>query len=69
MSGAPDLSVLNVAQACERLGGISRATFYRLPYFRTRRILLSPGRVGILAADVDRYIVQQSQRTITRRAS
>lgn len=51
---------VSVLEACRRLAGISRATFYRIPYFRTRRIRTSEGRVGILVSDIDLYLKIQA---------
>lgn len=41
--------------------GISRATFYRLPFFRTRRIRVSLGRVVYDPRDVELYIAMQGR--------
>lgn len=38
---------------------ISRRTFYRLPFFRTRLVRVSPGRVGVAAEDVRLYLQLQ----------
>lgn len=53
---------VSIEEACRRLAGIHRATFYRIPFFRTRRIRLSDGRVGVLLADIDQYLRLQRGR-------
>jgi len=58
--------LLSVVDVCRKLG-IGRATFYRLPYFRTRRVVISPNRIGFLESDVEAYIHLQSNRAIVRR--
>jgi hypothetical protein len=35
--------------------GISRATFYTLAWFKTRKVRMSTGRVGYLAGDITLY--------------
>jgi hypothetical protein len=52
--------VIDVREACRRLANINRATFYRIQFFKNKRIPVSPGRVGILASDVDMYLHLQS---------
>lgn len=59
---ALDDKAVSVAEACERLGSIHRATFYRLAFFKTRRIRLSDGRVGVLLSDIHAYLTLQRGR-------
>lgn len=35
--------------------GISRATFYTLAWFKTKKVRISTGRVGYLASDITMY--------------
>lgn len=44
----------SVEEAAAKLG-ISRATFYRLAWFKTRKCRISTGRVGYLAGDINQY--------------
>lgn len=57
--------VLTVAEVCRRLGEIHRATFYRIPFFRSRKIRIVAGRVGVLASDVELYIHLRKPRSPT----
>jgi predicted DNA-binding transcriptional regulator AlpA len=43
------------AEEVARLLGISRATFFRLAWFKARKVRTSAGTVGYLASDVALY--------------
>lgn len=58
--GRETREVIDVREACRRLANIDRATFYRIKFFKTRRIKVSERRTGILASDIDLYIHLQS---------
>lgn len=56
--------VVDIPEACRRLANIDRATFYRLPFFKTRKVRVSPGRVGIRVSDIELYLHLQSRRSV-----
>lgn len=58
----PNNEAVSIGEACRRLAGIHRATFYRLAFFRSRRVPMSEGRVGVLVRDIDHYLEIQRQR-------
>jgi predicted DNA-binding transcriptional regulator AlpA len=43
------------AEEVAALLGVSRATFFRLAWFKGRKVRTSPGTVGYLASDVALY--------------
>ncbi|HXU02138.1 MAG TPA: hypothetical protein VN903_14310 [Polyangia bacterium] len=57
MSAAPKMETQQVYKAEEAASilGISRATFFRLVWFKSRKIRTSKGTVGYLASDVALY--------------
>ncbi len=56
--------LIDVREACRRLANIDRSTFYRIAFFKTRRVPVTKGRVGILASDIDLYLHLQSNGRI-----
>lgn len=57
-----EAQVVDIPEACRRLANIDRATFYRLAFFKTRKVRVSPGRVGIRVSDIELYLHLQSNR-------
>ena len=58
----PHDEAVSVDEACRRLAGIHRATFYRMKFFKTRRVKVE-GRTGVLVADIDAYLrIQRGAR-------
>ena len=53
----PKLTVERTVRPAEaaKLLGVSRATFYRLPFFRTRKVRISERAVGYLESDIAMY--------------
>lgn len=53
----PKLTVERTFRAAEaaRLLGVSRATFYRLAFFRTKKVRVAKRAVGYLESDVALY--------------
>lgn len=64
-----DLSdqAVTVDEARKRLANIGRSTFYRIEFFKHRKIRMSTGRVGILLSDIAKYLELQSKKAKGRR--
>ena len=53
---------VSLAEACRRLAGIHRATFYRLKFFKGRRVKVN-GKTAVLVADINTYLrIQRGER-------
>jgi predicted DNA-binding transcriptional regulator AlpA len=53
---APDAERVLDVRAVSAMTSLSRATLYRLPFFRQRKVRLSPNRVGWCASDVRLFL-------------
>lgn len=58
---------VTIEEACRRLACIGRSTFYRIPFFETRRVPISGGRIGIRVSDINLYLRLQAEKARTPR--
>ena len=52
---------VSIPEACRRLAGISKATFYRIRFFKGKRVPVSEGRVGVRVTDINLYLALKAE--------